>query len=72
MHLLWACRLQTSCPPTAFQGCPPCCADGCLWILFHFQDSNPFASLVFYWEPLNRQVSEHSLDSLEWAELGGA
>ncbi|XP_044245214.1 pyridoxine-5'-phosphate oxidase isoform X2 [Ursus americanus] len=24
--------------------------------LFTFVDSNPFASLVFYWEPLNRQV----------------
>lgn len=38
------------------------------WILFHFQDSNPFASLVFYWEPLNRQVSDHSQDS--WGALG--
>lgn len=27
-----------------------------LWLLSRFQDSNPFASLVFYWEPLNRQV----------------
>lgn len=26
-------------------------------ILIPPQESNPFASLVFYWEPLNRQVS---------------
>lgn len=36
---------------------------------FSFQDSNPFASLVFYWEALNRQVSEHSQGSLGWAGL---
>lgn len=35
-----------------------------VWVLFPLQDSNPFASLVFYWEPLNRQVSERAQDSL--------
>lgn len=39
-----------------------------LWILFDFQDSNPFASLVFYWEPLNRQVSEYLRHS--WGREG--
>lgn len=37
---------------------------------FYFQDSNPFASLVFYWEPLNRQVSEHPQNNFQetvWA-----
>lgn len=27
-----------------------------LWFIFHWQESNPYACLVFYWEPLNRQV----------------
>ena len=45
---------------------PLSCPDDCLWILFCFQDSNPFASLVFYWEPLHRQVSEYSWDSRGW------
>ena len=36
-----------------------------------FQDSNPFASLVFYWEPLNRQVSEHLQDNFLWTVWAG-
>lgn len=60
--------LPSPCVPEASSPCP----DGCLWILFRFQDANPFASLVFYWEPLNRQVSEGSPDSLERAISGGA
>lgn len=36
-----------------------------------FQDSNPFASLVFYWEPLNRQVSERLQNNFLWTVWAG-
>ncbi|XP_038403469.1 pyridoxine-5'-phosphate oxidase isoform X3 [Canis lupus familiaris] len=45
--------------------CSPCCFDGRRRILFYFQDSNPFASLVFYWEPLNRQYLRKKNEELE-------
>uniref|UniRef100_K7FCG8 Pyridoxine-5'-phosphate oxidase n=1 Tax=Pelodiscus sinensis TaxID=13735 RepID=K7FCG8_PELSI len=35
-------------------------------------DSNPFATIVFYWEPLNRQVSCAPRPGEEAAEWGGA
>lgn len=60
---LYACMLQTSYLLSARWRCSPCCFDGRRRILFYFQDSNPFASLVFYWEPLNRQVSEQFQDN---------
>lgn len=36
------------------------------WSVFHPQETNPYACLVFYWEPLNRQVQRgvHALISL--------
>lgn len=36
------------------------------------QDANPFASLVFYWEPLNRQVCRGPLGMGGGGGLGGA
>lgn len=69
------CSGPARCRLPAFPPCwrhPHFCPDDCLWILFPFQDSNPFASLVFYWEPLNRQVSVHSWDRLGWAGVGRA
>lgn len=42
-----------------------------LWLFSCFQDSNPFASLVFYWEPLNRQVSDRPHEDFQWARWAG-
>lgn len=69
MHLLWACRLPAFTLRT--RGTHPTVLMAVCDSL-PFQDSNPFASLVFYWEPLSRQVSGHSQDGLGWAALGGA